>query len=174
MPGTIRSHIRSNVVAYVALFFALGGGVAYAAIDSGDIKNDAVKVRDLNFPVGGDGVTTAEKVNLSPKAGFTTVAKTTLGVDDKGGSAVAQAAVELTNNSGESADVVVRLIHQGHPEHTANFTTTVPAGGSQSTIGAFVCDGFPAGDQTILLKLSGPASVSVGQRTLAAQVVPEI
>jgi hypothetical protein len=49
-----RSHIRGNAVGYVALFFALTGGVAWAThpggadtIDSGDIINAEVKNKDI-------------------------------------------------------------------------------------------------------------------------------
>jgi hypothetical protein len=50
---SIRNHLRSNVVGYVALFAFAIGGVAQAlpgknTVDSGDIKNGQVKTRDLN------------------------------------------------------------------------------------------------------------------------------
>jgi hypothetical protein len=54
MQNRIRSHIRTNVVAYVALFFALGGGAAWAThpggadtISSADIINNEVKTQDI-------------------------------------------------------------------------------------------------------------------------------
>src|SRR5919106_918303 len=54
MQNRIRNHIRSNVVGYVALFFALSLGTAYAShpdgentISSGDIINGAVRTADL-------------------------------------------------------------------------------------------------------------------------------
>ena len=57
MQNRIRDHVRSNVVGYVALFFALTGGVAWAThpggantISSGDIINGEVKSADV-----GDG-----------------------------------------------------------------------------------------------------------------------
>lgn len=51
MSGPIRGHLRSNVVGYIALFFALTGG-AYAlqgknTVNSGDIKPKNVKRSDL-------------------------------------------------------------------------------------------------------------------------------
>src|ERR671910_197676 len=54
MDGKIRDHIRSNIVGYVSLFFALSLGTAYAThpggantISSGDIINGEVKNDDL-------------------------------------------------------------------------------------------------------------------------------
>jgi hypothetical protein len=49
--GTIRDHIRGNLVGYIALFVALGGTAmglpGKATVDSGDIKNSQVKLKDL-------------------------------------------------------------------------------------------------------------------------------
>ena len=45
-----RSHLTRNVVAYLALFVALGGtsyGLAAGSIDSREIKNDTIRTRDL-------------------------------------------------------------------------------------------------------------------------------
>jgi hypothetical protein len=62
MQKRIRSHIRSNVVGYVALFFALSGGVAFAThpggantINSADIINGEVKNNDLGENSVGSG-----------------------------------------------------------------------------------------------------------------------
>jgi hypothetical protein len=51
-----RAHLRTNVVGYVALFFALCGGLAWAdhpggenTISSIDIKNGEVKTQDVNL-----------------------------------------------------------------------------------------------------------------------------
>lgn len=47
----VRGHVRGNAVAYVALFFALGGGVAWAvetnSVKSRHIAPDAVKGADV-------------------------------------------------------------------------------------------------------------------------------
>jgi len=45
----MREHLRGNLVAYLALFVALGGTGAYAAskIDSGDIKDNSIKGKDI-------------------------------------------------------------------------------------------------------------------------------
>jgi hypothetical protein len=59
MSGRVRAHIRTNVVAYVALFFALGLGTAWAnheMIFSDDIVNGEVKKDDL----GGNSVLTGK------------------------------------------------------------------------------------------------------------------
>ena len=49
MLAMLGSHVRQNVIGYVALFFALSGGVAWAThpggantISTGDIINDQV------------------------------------------------------------------------------------------------------------------------------------
>jgi hypothetical protein len=54
VPSRIRNHIRSNLIGYVALFFALGGGAAWAThpggvntISSGDIINGEVQRPDV-------------------------------------------------------------------------------------------------------------------------------
>ena len=50
----VRNHLRSNVVGYVAMFFAIGGGTAWAThpggantISTGDIQNEQVFTQDL-------------------------------------------------------------------------------------------------------------------------------
>src|SRR5438034_1028070 len=53
MSGRIRDHLRSNVVGYVALFFVLTGGTAYAldgsnTVFSDDIVNGEVKTADID------------------------------------------------------------------------------------------------------------------------------
>ena len=60
MSGRIRNHLRSNVVGYIALFFVLTGGTAYAldgsnTVFSDDIVNGEVKAADL----GTDSVTSS-------------------------------------------------------------------------------------------------------------------
>jgi hypothetical protein len=48
MRNRIFGHMRSNVIGYLALFVALGGG-AYAAakIDAGDIERNAVRSKHI-------------------------------------------------------------------------------------------------------------------------------
>ena len=60
MGGRIRNHLRSNVVGYIALFFVLTGGTAYAldgsnTVFSDDIVNGEVKAADQ----GTDSVTSS-------------------------------------------------------------------------------------------------------------------
>ncbi len=66
MLAGLRSHVRSNLVAYVALFFALSGTGAYAShlvVRSSDIVNGQVKFVDLrngavkNPKIGANAVT---------------------------------------------------------------------------------------------------------------------
>ena len=50
--GMLRQHIRSNLIGYVALFFALGLGTAWAShleVLSSDIVDGEVKSQDLGF-----------------------------------------------------------------------------------------------------------------------------
>jgi hypothetical protein len=63
MSGRVRGHIRTNVVGYVALFFALSGGAAWATHPGGentistiDIQDGEVKKDDL----GGNSVVTGK------------------------------------------------------------------------------------------------------------------
>src|SRR5215217_6129909 len=61
-------HVRANVVAYLALFIALGGTSAYAAntIGSADIIDESIQSVDLkngevkNGDIGGNQVTTTK------------------------------------------------------------------------------------------------------------------
>jgi hypothetical protein len=167
----VGDHIRGHVVGYIALFVALSGGVAYAqlgrTITSSEIKNDTIRAADLNYPVGGDAVTTNKVVAVT--GSFRTISHTTLSVNDKGGLGVAQAAVEISNDSGTPADVQIRLQHQGHAAHTATFTETVPAGAMVTVPATFVCK-LPAGKQTILLQVSEEGgTASILDTTLTAQ-----
>lgn len=71
--GKFSSHVRSNVVGYIALFFALGLGTTYAAdtIGSKDIAKKAVKSRHLknlgvkNKDIANDSVTSPKVLNGS-------------------------------------------------------------------------------------------------------------
>jgi hypothetical protein len=50
MSGSLRLHLRNNLVGYMALFVALGGtsyAVGTGSIDSREIKNNTVRGRDL-------------------------------------------------------------------------------------------------------------------------------
>ena len=168
----VGDHIRGHVVGYIALFVALSGGVAYAqlgrTVTSSEIKNDTIRVADLNYPVGGDAVTTNK--NVAVTGSFQTISHTTLSINDKGGLAVAQAAVEISNDSGTPADVQIRLQHKGHAAHTATFTETVPAGADVTVPGVLVCKPLPAGKQTILLQVSEEGgTASLRDTSLTAQ-----
>jgi hypothetical protein len=46
----LRTHLTQNVIAYIALFIAMGGtsyGLASGSVDSREIKNDTVRTRDI-------------------------------------------------------------------------------------------------------------------------------
>jgi hypothetical protein len=68
MSARVRDHIRSNVIGYIALFFALGGGAAWAThpggantISSGDIQDNQVFSADVrNDTLTGGGLAAAD------------------------------------------------------------------------------------------------------------------
>lgn len=68
MRKRLGSHVRQNVIGYVALFFALSGGVAWAThpggantISTGDIINDQVYSADVrNDTLGSGGLAAAD------------------------------------------------------------------------------------------------------------------
>ena len=91
MVSRIRQHLSSNVVGYVALFFSLGLGTAWAlapdSVKSKHIKDDQVKsadVRDAALPGGGlqgtdiaPGAITPEHLSLGAHASQPTEGSTT-------------------------------------------------------------------------------------------------
>jgi hypothetical protein len=106
MTARIRTHVRANVVGYVALFFALTSG-AYAlggknTVNSGDIIDDQVKtadVRDDTLNHGG-----LQAVDLRPDSvGTTEVADGSLGGADIGDGTLS--GVYVNDNSLTGADV---------------------------------------------------------------------
>lgn len=112
---SIRSHIRTSIVGYVALFFALTAG-AYAAglapdsIRSKHIKDGQVKSADVadeglsNLDLGPDSVTTSE------------IASNTVGADEIATGAAGSA--EIANDSIVHGDVATDGV--GKPELAAN------------------------------------------------------
>lgn len=69
MLASIRTHVRANLVGYVALFIALGGS-AYAAatIGAGDIKNDAIRARHIKTDAVKAGAIKSSQVKSSEVA----------------------------------------------------------------------------------------------------------
>jgi hypothetical protein len=105
----IRNHIRSNVVGYLALFFAFSGSVAYAThpggantIDSGDIINGQVTEPDIAT----NAVRSAEVLNDSAAGGG--LEQQDLQASSVGGSEIRANAVaggEVENDSLDSVDL---------------------------------------------------------------------
>jgi hypothetical protein len=100
----IRGHIRSNVVGYVALFFALTMGTAYAShtggantIDSVDIIDGEVKTAD----VGLDTLTASDLASSS--VGSSEIGTSAVGSSEIGSSAVGTS--ELAANSVTTGDL---------------------------------------------------------------------
>ncbi|MDQ3730008.1 MAG: hypothetical protein M3355_10510 [Actinomycetota bacterium] len=173
MTKAIRERLTfANVTSSVALFFALGGGVVYAAsVDSGDIKDDAVQIRHLDFPVAGKGV--SESGPVVGNGNFQTVASLPVTVRDKGGSLLIDAAVEVVNKGqgASSGDAAMRILVDGKPEGPT-FTTHALAGTTESWAGAFVCNGIPVGKHTVTLQTLPPGAATTQDRTLNVSVLP--
>lgn len=167
----IHCSIGKNAVAVgaLAVAFTVGGGVAYSAglVTSKDIKNDTVRSVDLNVPVGATGEEAAAPVPLTEKP--QSVLKAKLVGDDGNGQGLAQAVVEIQNNSGKSAQVVLSLTRVGDPKNSQSFAVFVPVG---ATTTAPALLGFPTGDQTVVLKASGPSGVTVTSAQLALSAYP--
>ena len=88
----LSNHIRKHVVGYVALFVALGGTAAALPgknkVDSGDIRNKQVKVRDI-----ADGAVSASKLGASSVDG-SKVANGTLEGGDLAGNSLTGAQID--------------------------------------------------------------------------------
>ena len=81
MLAGLRSHVRSNLVAYLALFFALSGTGAYAShlvVRSSDIVNGQVKSVDL----GARAVTPADRAGVPHARAVHTAGVSLSGVSD--------------------------------------------------------------------------------------------
>ena len=169
---------RSRLVVLGGLGAALVlgcGGTAVGAtmVTSKMIKNDTIKPVDLNFSVGQDATSLASPLKLSGSKEQQVLA-TTLTIDDAGDSGIAQGFVELRNSSGNAATVAVTLVHQQDPTHASSVTTTLRVGESKSVPVGLVCDGLPAGDQTVELSVIGAAGVVVESAFLSAVAGPQI
>ena len=83
MPRKLLGHMRQNVVAYLALFIALGGTSAYAAntIRSGDIIDNEVTTTDVRDDTLGFGGLFAQDL-ATGSVGTSEVANNSLGNGD--------------------------------------------------------------------------------------------
>jgi hypothetical protein len=69
MLTSIRTHVRTNLVGYVALFIALGGSTyAAATIGAGDVKNDAIRSRHIKTDAVKSGAIKANQVKSAEVA----------------------------------------------------------------------------------------------------------
>ena len=148
---------RARLVALIAVVLvALVGGSATAAtvITSKMIKNDTIKPVDLNFVLGQRAaVLSTPTPIIGPD--YVSVLTDQMVVDDGGGTATAQADVQLSNATLKPITVTVRLAHVQDSNHTSSFVTVVPAGSTVSAPAGLLCDGFPAGKQTVELSVNG-------------------
>jgi len=108
MSAGFRDHIRSNVVGYVALFFALGTGSAVAlsgsnTVFSDDIVDNEVKSADVrDDTLSGGGLAAAD---LRPNSvGTSEVAADSLGAGDLAPNSVGTS--EVADNSLTGSDIV--------------------------------------------------------------------
>lgn len=132
-------HLRSNAVAYLALFVALGGTSAWAAsqIGSGDIRDDSIKSRDIaNDKVTGDDVD--ESTLVLPAGGNgPALASGRIGVDDTGEDTGGEKVTLLETSSGFTV--------QGVCNETAEGVTATVRLGSALGSSVISTDGY---DQT--------------------------
>src|SRR5687768_17282878 len=63
MPRRIAQHLRSNVVAYIALFFALGIGTAWA-LERNSVRSKHIRDAHVREPDVGPGAVTPAKTDL--------------------------------------------------------------------------------------------------------------
>lgn len=170
-PGERRPAVL--VLAGVAAGLVVGGGgaaVGGALVNSKAIQDDSLRRVDLNFEVGQDASTLAAPVTLT-KAQQDVLA-TTLNVDDKGASGVGQAFVELRNPTGQAATVTLLLVHLQDPDHTSTVHATLAPGDVTTVPVGLLCNGMPAGKQTVQLRAGGAAGVVVDSAFLSAIASP--
>ena len=157
----------------VALVLACGGtAVGATMVTSKMIKNDTIKPIDLNFETGQDASTLTSPVKLERDQ--QQILTTTLTIDDEGGAAVAQAFVELRNSGPNPATISVFLTHEQDPKHTTTVTTTMKAGERTSVPVGLLCNGLPAGEQTVEVTAGGLAGVVVESAFLSVSVAPNL
>jgi hypothetical protein len=108
LSARIRDHIRSNVVGYIALFFALSTGSAFAlsgsnTVFSDDIVDDQVRTADVrDDTLAGGGLSAAD---LRPgSVGTSEVAADSLGAGDLAAGSVGSS--EVANDSLTGSDIV--------------------------------------------------------------------
>lgn len=156
-----------------ALVLACGGtAVGATMVTSKMIKNDTIKPVDLSFEVGQDASTLAAPVKLGRDQ--QELLTTTLTVDDEGGAGIAEAFVELRNAGPNPATISVVLVHQQEPKHSTTVTTTLKAGERTSVPVGLLCDGMPAGEQTVKVTAGGLEGVVAESAFLSASTLPQL
>jgi hypothetical protein len=136
MTKRIRAHLRSNVVAYTALFFALSGSAValqgHNSVFSDDIKNGEVKRGDIAVNSINAGRLAADSVRTE-KVLDETLGSSDLGPDSVGGS-------EIIDDSVASAEIAPGVVgadeldsvHE-HFGTATNITDTTAHDGAYST-----------------------------------------
>jgi hypothetical protein len=179
MPKALLSHLRSNVVGYLALFLTLTGGTAFAlqghnTVRSDDIVNGAVRLKDLKKGLGADGVVITQKKTLTASAPFTTIATTTITLARAPAVPLVGSTVEAVNNGASDAVLTLRVLHDGEAEG-GEFSYTIAAGATQSVTAYGSSDPCVLpGAHTFQLQALSDASLTLQDRSLAVAALPGV
>jgi hypothetical protein len=176
--GNVLAHLRSNAVAYLALFVALGGS-AYAAakIDSGDVQNNSLISGDLKNGKAVKGADVKPDTLGGAQINESSLEQLAVAASDKDGNVVAldtvgvyvsEVTLEIPSSGQLFATATVDLIGDGgnddrprcdiQLEKSGESNTTISAGSHRITIADTAADESS-------LALSGAAGVSPGTYT---------
>jgi hypothetical protein len=180
MLKSLHRWIGRNILGFIAIFIAAGGGTAFAlagtnTVRSDDIVNGEVRLPDLHDGLLGAGVTRVQDVELSGGKAAVAVAETNLGPDRGGAMMQANGSVELRDTAdGSDANVAVsiRLAGGGNTLTGPEFAATIPDGGQVSIPAGAQCDALPAGAYRLELDIRSDSPATVGSRVLNAAVLP--
>jgi hypothetical protein len=176
MPNALFTHLRSNVVGYLAVFLTLTGGTAFAlqghnTVRSDDIVNGAVRLKDLKKGLGADGVVITQKKTLAGGGPFTTIATTKLTLARAPAIPLVGSTVEVVNSGGEAV-LTLRVLHDGEAEG-GEFSYTIAAGQTQSVTAYGVSEPcLLPGAHTFQLQALSNASLTLQDRSLAVAALP--
>jgi len=155
MQHAVSSRARLAALLTIILVVLVGGGASAATlITSRMIKNDTIKPVDLNFVVGQKGVLLSTPTPIIGPD-FVAILDDQMTVNDGGGTATAHADVQISNTTLKPITATLRLTHLQDPGHTTDFVSTIPAQTIMSVPAGLLCDGFPAGKQTVELSVNG-------------------
>ena len=180
MRKALHRWIGPNILGFIAVFIAAGGGTAFAlaganTVRSEDIVNGQVKLADLHEGLVGSGITRVTDLKLRGGKEPVTVANTIVGPHRGGGAMQANGTVDLRDApDGSDAHVAVRvrLAGEGDTDTGPDFSATIPDGGSLSVPAAIQSDAVPPGSYHMELDVRSDNPVSAGSRVLNVAVLP--